>query len=223
METDDFDTYDEEEYRQLEERYRASAIARGLSLKQISTILNNLRDTAERGGYLKSKALQDLLKSSPMGAEQKEVSWSNPTTSHAFAGREGRYRPGETRSPVRRGILRRQSTYEDRHMGEGIGYHPGSAPVRERDRERALEEVIVRDEVRERPRSPPPHRRKRDREVVREEILIRRNKASRSRTPPRTRVREWEVDGGEILIRRDKTEVDRRLAPREYESEQEEI
>ncbi|KAK5468480.1 hypothetical protein LTR20_002825 [Exophiala xenobiotica] len=118
VKTFDEETFDEEKYRQLKQKYQASAMARGLSLKQINTILNKV-DTASReswGDYqaLRCKALQALLKDS--GTEQKEVSWSDPPISHtAFAGREERYRSGEMPPPPsmpKRGLSGRQTRHD---------------------------------------------------------------------------------------------------------------
>ncbi|KAK4938135.1 hypothetical protein LTR10_021375 [Elasticomyces elasticus] len=158
----------EEEFHQLiqlEQRYRASAIARGLSTKTISTIINKINYLPDDEGYYswswlsrKRQALQNLMEGSSTGTEQKEVSWSNPTTSHAFAGRDESYRSEETASPLKSGILRRQSRHGDRYVDEEIDSSRGPAPVREQRPEREmLREVIVRDEGRERPRSPPAY------------------------------------------------------------------
>lgn len=96
----------DEEYTRLVNSYRADAITRGLSLKQINTLL----DKIEVGTLAyKTHFLHTLLKRS-RAKEQKEVTWSNVPTSRPQP-EERSPRPEASPGP---GILRRESTFYPR-------------------------------------------------------------------------------------------------------------
>ncbi|KIV85119.1 hypothetical protein PV11_00854 [Exophiala sideris] len=113
--------------------------------------------------------------------------------------------------------------YEDRYVDEEIDYRRGPAPVRERERER---EVIIRDEVRDRPRSPPAFLREDYGRTTAGPMVLRAREREEFDYAPRPRRRtpspepERRVEKDEIIIR-GREESESRAPPRRRERERE--